>query len=112
MRSPTGRSTASQIRSTRRFPVVAADCYTIWNGDGRYLYAGMAGRSLTVESIATARAVGRAKPTGLLDRAKRPPQRTPLWRPVLRLHLRLLRAAAPHLRRHRSSRRPHAQARR
>ena len=33
--------------------VVAAGCYTIWDGDGRYLYAGSGGRSLTVESIAT-----------------------------------------------------------
>ena len=49
-------------------PLVAAGCYTIWDGDGRYLYAGMAGRSLTVESIAMARTAGRTKPSGLLDR--------------------------------------------
>ena len=49
-------------------PLVVAGCYTIWDRDRRYLYAGMAGRSLTVESIAFARTAGRTKPSGLLDR--------------------------------------------
>jgi hypothetical protein len=49
-------------------PLIAAGCYTIWDHEGRYLYAGMAGRSLTIESIAAARNGGRRKPSGLFDR--------------------------------------------
>jgi hypothetical protein len=51
-------------------PRVAAGCYTIWDSDGAYLYAGMAGRKMTVASIAAARTNPLAKPSGLLSRLR------------------------------------------
>jgi hypothetical protein len=49
-------------------PRVAAGCYTIWERDGGYIYAGMAGRGLTADAIRAARATGRSRITGLRDR--------------------------------------------
>jgi hypothetical protein len=49
-------------------PRVAAGCYTIWDESGRFIYAGMAGRSLTSERIEAARDDSRGHVTGLRDR--------------------------------------------
>jgi hypothetical protein len=49
-------------------PRVAAGCYTIWDDAGRYVYAGMAGRTLTAERIRAARDDPRARVSGLRDR--------------------------------------------
>jgi hypothetical protein len=49
-------------------PRVAAGCYTIWDDTGRYVYAGMAGRTLTAERIRAGRDDPRARVSGLSDR--------------------------------------------
>jgi hypothetical protein len=49
-------------------PRVAAGCYTVWDESGRFVYAGMAGRSLTADRIQAARADPTARTTGLRDR--------------------------------------------
>ena len=49
-------------------PLVAAGCYTIWDDDARFVYAGMAGRSLTAEGIEAAGSRSPARVTGLRDR--------------------------------------------
>jgi hypothetical protein len=51
-------------------PLVAAGCYTIWDEGGRLIYAGMAGRSLTRESIAEKRLRAKVTTTGLRDRLR------------------------------------------
>jgi hypothetical protein len=51
-------------------PHVAAGCYTVWDDDGRYLYAGMAGRSLTAERIRLATHDPKASVSGLRDRLR------------------------------------------
>ena len=49
-------------------PRVAAGCYTIWDDEGRFLYAGMAGRSLSAERITASRNDSVARVSGLRDR--------------------------------------------
>jgi hypothetical protein len=49
-------------------PRVAAGCYTIWDESGKFIYAGMAGRTLTAERIEAARGDPHSKVTGLRDR--------------------------------------------
>lgn len=49
-------------------PNVAAGCYTVWHDDGRFVYAGMAGRGLSAEGIVEARGVPRRRMLGLKDR--------------------------------------------
>jgi hypothetical protein len=49
-------------------PRVAAGCYTVWDESGRFVYAGMAGRSLTADRIYAARDDPTARTTGLRDR--------------------------------------------
>jgi len=51
-------------------PRVAAGCYTIWDADQMFLYAGMAGRSMTALSIATARTNPSARASGLASRLR------------------------------------------
>ena len=51
-------------------PRVAAGCYTIWDDGGQFIYAGMAGRTLTAEKIRTARDDPRARVSGLRDRLR------------------------------------------
>ena len=51
-----------------RIPRVSAGCYTIWDPEGRFIYAGMAGRSLTSEAVQTAVLDPRSQVTGLRDR--------------------------------------------
>jgi hypothetical protein len=48
--------------------IPAAGCYTIWDKAGRFIYAGMAGRSLTMQRIERARSEPGARTTGLRDR--------------------------------------------
>lgn len=50
-------------------PRISAGVYTIWQ-DNRFLYVGMAGRSLTAEEITQRRAGPNPKPTGLYDRLR------------------------------------------
>jgi hypothetical protein len=47
---------------------VAAGCYTIWDEKGRFIYAGMAGRTLSAERIRSARSDPQARVSGLRDR--------------------------------------------
>jgi hypothetical protein len=49
-------------------PRVAAGCYTIWDLDDRFLYAGMAGRAMTVASIAASRSALSTRMSGLRSR--------------------------------------------
>jgi hypothetical protein len=49
-------------------PRVAAGCYTVWDDDGRFVYAGMAGRALTADRILVAGSDPARKVTGLRDR--------------------------------------------
>lgn len=49
-------------------PRVAAGCYTVWDDAGRFVYAGMAGRTLTVEAIEVSGKTQLARVTGIRDR--------------------------------------------
>jgi hypothetical protein len=49
-------------------PRVAAGCYAIWDRGGRFVYAGMAGRTLTADRISGLRNDPKARVTGLRDR--------------------------------------------
>jgi hypothetical protein len=49
-----------------QIPPVAAGVYTVWEGE-TFLYVGMAGRTLTRETIAE-KLSARARPTGIVDR--------------------------------------------
>jgi hypothetical protein len=51
-------------------PRVAAGCYTIWDSDGRFVYAGMAGRGKTASAIAAACTNPNAPVSGLRDRLR------------------------------------------
>jgi hypothetical protein len=51
-------------------PWVGAGCYTISDHDGNFVYAGMAGRTKTVEDIAAARANRPKRSTGIRDRLR------------------------------------------
>src|SRR5262245_5094918 len=57
-------------------PAFGAGVYTIWHNDGRFIYVGMSGRGITAETIR------RNTPQGISPKSC---QRTPEWRPVLRL---------------------------
>ena len=63
-----GPSRSFRDRVDPAIPLVAAGCYTIWDESGRFIYAGMAGRSLAAERIRAARSDPRAHVTGLRDR--------------------------------------------
>lgn len=47
---------------------MAAGCYTIWDRSGRFIYAGMAGRGLSLAAIAAATETPGTRSTGLRDR--------------------------------------------
>lgn len=49
-------------------PRVAAGCYTVWDDNGRFVYAGMGGRGLSVETIEMRANDPKAKATGIRDR--------------------------------------------
>lgn len=51
-------------------PRVAAGCYTIWDEAGHFIYAGMAGRDLTLARIEAARGDAKVRITGLRDRLR------------------------------------------
>jgi hypothetical protein len=68
-----GRLSTGRVRGFHEpidpdIPRVVAGCYTIWNEKGEFVYAGMAGRTLTAETINAAQADPRARITGLRDR--------------------------------------------
>ena len=60
-----GKSFAFADWPNGNVPRVAPGVYTVWNRSGDYLYAGMAGRSLTAEAI--------------IERRVNPSARTGLW---------------------------------